>query len=214
MPLLRGGGSDQEALVQDARRNSQRRWMLHPPTRCGAPVDARQDENRRLPGGEKDDRDPDGLKVRRAMGYADIRIHLLGVAGCEYNACLRENEGREHAGDPGRHHRADWRACSMSRWFSARSPLSLPAQELERAARLSACAYSPCSSRTRASSCHRRGLRGSMRRARSSEAAALASRPAAVSERALSMRPAIATLSRLCCASGSGSVGGAVSGAV
>src|SRR5207237_5689534 len=101
------------------------------------------------------------------------------------------------------------RAWAIRRQFSARSALSLPAQKLERAATLSACTNCPCCSRTRASSCHSRGLRGSMRSARSIEAAAVESFPAAASARADSTNPATATFSEREIGGGTGSaVGG------
>ena len=94
----------------------------------------------------------------------------------------------------------------------ARKLESVPANEFERAAVDSACAQSRCCSRMRASSFHRRGLRGSMRSARSMDAAAFANFPDAASARALFTMLATATLSFAASEDGAGA-GGAVAGA-
>src|SRR5689334_17829412 len=72
--------------------------------------------------------------------------------------------------------------------FSTRRLASPRLRLLDLRATCSAWAKSPCLRRTRASSCHRRALRGASRIARSMEAAALSRRPADASARALSTR--------------------------
>src|SRR5262245_18354442 len=76
----------------------------------------------------------------------------------------------------------------MMSQFATRRLASPRLRLLDLRATCSAWANSPCLSRTRASSCHRRALRGASRIARSMKAAALSRRPAEASARALSTR--------------------------
>src|SRR5262245_50760299 len=76
----------------------------------------------------------------------------------------------------------------MMSQFATRRLASPRLRLLDLRATCSAWANSPCLRRTRASSCHKRALRGASRIARSMEAAALSRRPADASARALSTR--------------------------